>query len=194
MNGMEPSDQAMVEAIRGGDQTAAARLIHLHYQRIYAFLRRLCSHDDDAADLTQKTFARAWQAFGSFVGRSSLSTWIHGIAYHVYLDWRRSNKPAEPRSDEWWSCRPAPDDAPDEVAGRNDFASRLFQTVETLPPNLRETIHLHYYEGLSLQETADAMEVATSTVKYRQRQAISELQQKLGSERVGIHTSTLAKP
>ena len=56
---------------------------------------------------------------------------------------------------------------------------------------LRETIHLHYYQGLTLQETADAMGVATSTVKYRQRQALSELQQKLAAERVGSNLATM---
>ena len=55
--------------------------------------------------------------------------------------------------------------------------------MDTLPADLRETIHLHYYQGLSLHETAGAMGVTSSTVKYRQRQAISELQQKLGAER-----------
>lgn len=183
MNGMEPGDQAMVEAIRSGDQTAAARLVHLHYQRIYAFLRRLSGNDEDAADLTQRTFCRIWPALAGFAGRSSLSSWIHGIAYHLYLDWRRSQKPTEARPDEWWACRPAPEDAPDEIAVRNDFATRLYQLVDTLPADLRETIHLHYYQGLSLQETADAMEVATSTVKYRQRQAIAQLQQELAADR-----------
>ena len=55
----------------------------------------------------------------------------------------------------------------------------------------REAVHLHYYQGLSLQETADAMGVATSTVKYRQRQALSELQQKLAAERAGSNLATM---
>jgi RNA polymerase sigma-70 factor, ECF subfamily len=194
MNGMEPSDQAMVEAIRSGDETAAARLIHLYYQRVYAFLRRLSGNEEDAADLTQRTFSRVWQALESFAGRSSLSSWIHGIAYHIYVDWRRRYNPGEPRSDEWWATRPAPEDSPDEIAGRNDLASRLYQLVEHLSADLRETIHLHYYQGLSLQETADAMEVATSTVKYRQRLAISELQQKVAADGATVRSATLTKP
>lgn len=194
MNGMEPSDQGLVEAVRGGDQAAAARLIHLYYQRIYAFLRRLSGNDEDAEDLTQRTFGRLWQALDGFAGRSSLSSWMHGIAYHVYLDWRRSYRPTEARPDEWWACRKGPEEAPDEIVGRNDFAARLYRLVEMLPSQVRETIHLHYYQGLSLQETADAMGVATSTVKYRQRQAISELQCKLAGDGAVILSPTLTKP
>ncbi len=194
MNGMEPGDQAMVEAIRSGDEAAAARLIHLYYQRVYAFLRRLSGNEEDAADLTQRTFSRVWQALEGFAGRSSLSSWIHGIAYHIYVDWRRGQRPAEPRSDQWWATRPSPEDSPDEIAGRNDLASRLYHLVDLLAADLRETIHLHYYQGLSLQETADAMEVATSTVKYRQRVAISELQQKLATDGATVRSPTLTKP
>jgi len=184
-------DQRLVQAIRSGDEAAAARLVHLYYQRVYAFLRRLSEHDCDAADLTQRTFGRIWQALARFEGRSSLSSWIHGIAYHIYLDWRRAEKPCESRSDEWWAARPSGDGAPDEAVARTDFAARLYSLVDRLEPAFRETIHLHYYQGLSLQETADAMGVATSTIKYRQRQAVSELQQKLAAERSGSNLATM---
>lgn len=182
MNDMEMDDQKLVQGIRSGDETAAARLVHLYYQRVYAFVRRLSANEWDAADLTQRTFGRLWQALPRFAGRSSLSSWIHGIAYHVYIDWRRAEKPTEPRSEQWWAERPAAGSHPDETLARSDFAARLYALVDALHPELRETIHLHYYQGLSLQETADAMGVATSTVKYRQRQALSELQQKLAAE------------
>ena len=79
---MEPDSKRLMETIRRGDSRAAVDLIDLFYERIYAFLRRLSSHDSDAADLTQRTFGRVWQALPSFAGRSSVSSWIHGIAYH----------------------------------------------------------------------------------------------------------------
>jgi RNA polymerase sigma factor (sigma-70 family) len=55
--------------------------------------------------------------------------------------------------------------------------------VDELEPDLRHTVQLHYYQDLTLQETADAMGVATSTVKYRIRQALAELQRRLTSQR-----------
>jgi RNA polymerase sigma-70 factor (ECF subfamily) len=191
MERMEACDQELVRAIQRGNEDAAGRLIHLHYQRIYAFLRRLSTNDADAADLTQRTFGRLWQALPRFEGKSSLSSWIHGIAYHIYLDWRRAERPSEPRSEAWWAGRPSSETSPDEALARSDLSSKLYALVDTLDPDIRETIHLHYYQGLSLQETADAMGVATSTVKYRQRQAVSELQQRLASQQPATRNAIL---
>jgi RNA polymerase sigma factor (sigma-70 family) len=58
----------------------------------------------------------------------------------------------------------------------------VYANVDALDPELRETIHLHYYQELTLQETADALGIAASTVKYRLRQALEQLQKKLQSE------------
>src|SRR2546430_5112902 len=127
---MEWAGQRLVDAIRSGEETAAAQLIHLYYQRVYAFLRRLSGNESDAADLTQRTFGRLWQALPTFAGKSSLSSWIHGIAYHIYVDWRRAEKPSEPQSEEWWASRPATDSAPDEIVARTDFSARLYALVD----------------------------------------------------------------
>src|SRR5438552_15322184 len=164
---MERDVNEALEAARHGDEAAAIRLIELFYERIYAFLRRLAANDADAADLTQRTFARVWKALPTFAGRSSVSSWIHGIAHHVYVDWRRSNRRTELCTDEWWAARPAPGPPPDELVARSDLAVVVYTLVDKLDAELRETVHLHYYQGLTLQETADAMGTATSTVKYR---------------------------
>jgi RNA polymerase sigma factor (sigma-70 family) len=176
---MELQVNQLVEDARRGERTAATQLIELFYERIYAFLRRLAHNDADAADLTQRTFSRVWQSLPSFAGRSSFNSWIHGIARHVYLDWRRADRRTDARSQEWWETRAASGPAPDELAVNTDLCTTLFASVDGLDQDLRETIHLHYYQELTLQETADAMGVATSTVKYRLRRALAGLQRKL---------------
>src|SRR5436190_31623 len=163
-------------------QAAVIQLIELFYERIYAFARRLAGNDEDAADLTQRTFARVQQALPSFAGRSSVGSWIHAIAYHLYVDWRRAQR-TESRSDDWWETCRAPDAAPDEIVSQTDLAKALYASVDRLEPELRDCIHLHYYQGLTLQETAEAMEVATSTVKYRLRQALAQLQKSFATDR-----------
>ena len=172
----------LAEAARRGDKAAATRLIELFYERIYAFLRRLTGNDADAADLTQRTFSRVWQALPTFAARSSFSSWIHGIAHHVYVDWRRTNRRIEPRSEEWWNARVAGGPAPDETVAYNDLATALFASVDKLDADIRETVHLHYYQELTLQETAEALGVAASTVKYRLRQALAELQKRFDED------------
>ena len=181
---MESELDQLADGARRGDRAAAASLIGQSYERIYAFLRRLSGNDTDAADLTQLTFTRVWKSLPSFVGRSSFSSWAHGIAYHVYVDWRRSNHRTEHRSDEWWAACRASQAQPDEVATERDLASSLYASVDGLSNELRDTVHLHYYQELTLQETADAQNVATSTVKYRLRQALAQLNKKMAADQI----------
>jgi RNA polymerase sigma-70 factor (ECF subfamily) len=179
---MHSDDAQLVESVCHGETSAAVELVDKFYKRVYAFLRRLCGSDADASDLTQRTFGRVWQGLSGFEGRASLNSWIHSIAYRLFLDWRRSQGRIEARPDEWWNTHPALEPGPDELLCRRDMATVLFSRVEMLDPGLRETVHLHYYQHLTLQETADAMGIAASTVKYRLRQALDRLKKSLELE------------
>ncbi len=180
---MEADTNRLLERARAGESSAAGQLVELFYERIYAFLRRLSNNEADAADLTQKTFSRIWQALPGFAGRSTVRSWMHGIAYHVYVDWVRRECRSESRSDEWWLYQPDQQPLPDESLSRDDLGSAIYACVDGMEPDLRDTIHLHYYQGLTIEETAETMGVATSTVKYRQRQALDRLQKKFAAER-----------
>jgi RNA polymerase sigma-70 factor (ECF subfamily) len=153
----------------------------------------LTCNDTDASDLTQNTFTRVWQALPTFAAKSSLSSWMHGIAYHVYVDWRRRARFHESRSDEWWEACSSNQPGPDELTELADLAGTLYACVEQLEPDLKHTIHLHYYQGLTLDETAEAMNVASSTVKYRRRLALEQLQKKLAPERAALSGAPRAK-
>src|ERR1044071_203690 len=152
---MEPDANQLVENTCPGNQPKAVELIELFYERIYGFLRRLTANDADAADLTQLTFSRVWQKLPTFDGRSSPASWIHSIAYHLCVDWRRADRHTEVRPDVWWAARPAPESAPDEIIARRDLQAVVYTCVDALHPDLRDTIHLHYYQELTLQETAE---------------------------------------
>jgi RNA polymerase sigma factor (sigma-70 family) len=178
----ESNLNALVQAAQHGDRHAATQLIELSYARIYAFLRRYTGHDADAADLTQRTFSRAWQALPTFARKSSFHSWLHAIAHHIYVDWRRGQGRLESRPIEWWEDCVAPEPSSADVSQQNDLATAVFSRVDGLSPELRATVHLHYYQELTLQETADALGVATSTVKYRLRQALAELQKQLSAK------------
>jgi len=172
---MNENAETLCHRAKTGDIAAASELVGLFYERIFAYFRRLCGNDDDAADLTQRTFFKVWTSLASYQRRSSFSTWLHGIAHHVYVDWRRANPPVDPQSDEWWETRAAEGPSPFEDAAERDTAHRLFALVDRLEDRAKETVHLHYYQGLSLQETAAALGIATSTVKYRLREALDFL-------------------
>ncbi|MBK8000022.1 MAG: RNA polymerase sigma factor [Verrucomicrobia bacterium] len=175
----------LCEQARAGDREAASTLVSLYYERIFAWLRRLTGHEEDAADLTQKTFSKAWQALGSYQGRSSFPTWLHGIGHHVYVDWRRQRIPHEQPEEEWWlTCATDAPSPADAVADREQ-AHRLYLLVEQLGEDVRQTVHLHYYQGLTLAETSEALGIATSTVKYRLREAIEQLRSKAAEPKLG---------
>jgi RNA polymerase sigma-70 factor (ECF subfamily) len=172
---MSNTAEILCECARKGDPAAASELITLFYQQIYAYLRRLSGNDEDAADLTQKTFTRTWQSLGSYQRRSKFSTWLHGIAYHVYLDWRRKRNLGDPQTDEWWETQAASSPTPFESTVERESASQLYRWVDELDDEKKQTIHLHYYQNLPLSETAEVLGVAISTVKYRLREALAFL-------------------
>lgn len=168
---------------KAGDPTAASELIGLFYEKVFAYFRRLCGNDADAADLTQKSFLKVWSALNSYEGRSSFSTWLHGIAHHVYVDWMRKTNRLNARPIEWWNEQESGDLSPFDSVAEHDLACRLYEEVDALEEPNRETVHLHYYQGLSLNETGEALGVATSTVKYRLKQSLAILRRGLAERK-----------
>ncbi len=182
MKGQNVSDsvEQLCNQAKDGDLAAACELVTAFYARIFAYFRRLCGNEDDAADLTQKTFLKVWSALACFDGRSAFSTWLHAIAHHVYVDWRRRRDRLDARPDEWWEACLSDTASPFEDVAERDSACQLYRAVEQLEEATRETVHLHYYQGLSLSETAEALGVAVSTVKYRLRDALDLLRKRVG--------------
>ena len=171
---MDRTDQ-LRRAAQQGDLDAASELVKLFYEKVFAYFRRLCGHEEDAADLTQKTFSKVWASLPSYAERSSFSTWIHSIAHHVYVDWRRIKQPPVLNDEQWWHDRPDSAPGPFESAAARETAEQLYALVEKLDEDSREAVHLHYYQGLSLDETADVLSVSPGTVKYRLRRALDFL-------------------
>ncbi len=163
------------------DKSAASELLKMYYADVYSFLRRLCGSAADAEDLTQQTFLKVWSSLDGFKGRSKFSTWLYRIAHNTYIDFQRGNAGSNrDRSDQWWAeCIDKNPGPFANVAGRQ-LARRLYETVDQLDDDKRHVVHLHYYQGLSIRETAKVLNIATSTVKYRLREVFKILRIKLG--------------
>jgi len=185
MDAMTTDSRQLCALAKAGDVAAATELVTLHYQKVYAFLRRFCGSDDAAAELTQKTFMKVWSALGSYEGRASFSTWIHGVARHVYLDWRRRGDRLDSQSDAWWESCTIEGPNPFEDAAEREQAAQLHALLARLDDEKRDVVHLHYYQGLTLKETSAVLGVATSTVKYRLRAALDFLR----SQSIDGHTA-----
>jgi RNA polymerase sigma-70 factor, ECF subfamily len=139
----------------------------------------LCGNETDAADLTQRTFVKAWASLAQFRARSRFATWLHAIAHHVYVDWCRQPRRFESRTEDWWRSRIATDPDPAQATAAIDGAAVIYRVVDRLDPAQRETVHLQYYQGLSLNETAEALGIALSTVKHRLQEAIGQIKREL---------------
>jgi RNA polymerase sigma-70 factor, ECF subfamily len=172
---MSDTPERLCKAAKAGDMAAASELVTLFSSTIFAFFRRLSGNESDAEDLTQQAFVKVWSSLRSYEGRSSFSTWIHGIAHHVYVDWRRRRSVMDFRPDEWWEACVADGRSPFEEAAEREMGWQLYALVEQLDEEAKEAVHLHYYQGLSLKETAEVLNIATSTLKYRLREALNLL-------------------
>jgi RNA polymerase sigma-70 factor (ECF subfamily) len=165
------------------DKEAACELLSICYPEVFAYLRRLCGSRQDAEDLTQQTFLKVWLSLDGFASRSKFSTWLHKIAYNTYIDWRRADAGgARNRPDPWWEECMDTNPGPSANVADRQTAQRLYEAVDQLDEDRRQVVHLHYYQQLSIRQTAKVLDVATSTVKYRLREVLRILRTKVAVE------------
>jgi RNA polymerase sigma-70 factor (ECF subfamily) len=161
------------QALRARQPDACAELVRGNYQTVYRFLAHLTRNVHEAEDLTQETFAAAWQGIGSFEGRATPATWLHRIAYSKLIDARRTQRRAADVLDHSPSRNDSPD--PHDIASAGDEVRRLYDALSDLDPIDRAPIVLHYLQGLSYREMAVVLDEPVGTVKWRTSEALTRL-------------------
>ena len=180
---MDSRIKSLCKRARKADKDAACELLRIHYTDVYSYLRRLCGSTADAEDLTQQTFLKVWSSLDGFAGRSKFSTWLYRIAHNTYIDFQRGNAGSNrDRSDQWWAECIDKNPGPFANVAERQLAQRLYETVDRLDDDKKHLVHLHYYQGLSIRQTATVLGIATSTVKYRLREVLRILRVKVGVE------------
>jgi RNA polymerase sigma-70 factor (ECF subfamily) len=183
----EPDDERLVRELRAGRREACAELVRDHYQAVYRFLVHLTRHVHHAEDLTQETFAAAWEQIGTFQARASLTTWLHRIAYRKFIDARRRQRRAAEVLDRHASPRSAPAD-PLETATTDDESRQVYGALHRLSDSERTVLVLHYFQGLSYREMAGVLDEPSGTLKWRVSAALVRLRALLADE-VPFHAS-----
>jgi len=180
---MDSRVENLCKRAKSADKNAACELLEIYHSDIFAYLRRLCGNRQDAEDLTQQTFLKVWSSLDRFAGRSEFSTWLHTIAHNTYVDWRRRG-PGGVRNypDPWWGECIDTNPGPFADVADRQMAQRLYEAVDQLDDDMRHMVHLHYYQQLSIRQTAKVLNVATSTVKHRLREVLRILRIRLGVE------------
>src|SRR5712692_8399164 len=172
----------LLAAIRGGDRSAAEELVERTYSAVYASLYRLCGDGDLAADLTQETYRKAWEALAGFDGRSQFFTWLYRIAYTTFLNHIR--RPRRITSLEDAGAPEMRDESPgaDQVLSEREEGERLRAAVMALPDDLRFTVAAHFWGGLPVKEIARIENITGVAVRKRLRKAFSILESSLDEE------------
>jgi len=173
----EGADSApLLLALSRGERAAAERLIESSYRQIYAALFRMCGGDAElAADLTQETYRKAWEALPRFEGRAQLTTWLYRIAYNTFLHHVRRPRPLQELTDETAERLADPEpDAATTLAG-SDEAERLRRAVLKLPEDLRFTVSAHFWSELPVSEVARLENITPVAIRKRLKRAFAAL-------------------
>ena len=168
---MTADEAQLLARARDGDETAFAALVELHSDRVYRALRRFGLAPDEAGEVAQEVFLRAWRGLGRFEGRSQLSTWLYRIAFNEAqrrLGRRRTAAAIDPSGDDpLESIADDPDREPDARALHRELGEAVDVALAQLPPELRAAVILRDLEGLSTNEAAAAAGVRPAALKSR---------------------------
>jgi RNA polymerase sigma-70 factor (ECF subfamily) len=166
------SERELIRRARGGDQDAFAELVMMHAERVYGALRRFGLDADEADEVAQEVFVRAWRGLDRFEERARFSTWLYRIAFNE-AQRRLSRRPprradADPdRDDAVASLAESPELAPDAVTLGREFEQTLERALGRLPPEWRAAVVLRDVEGLSTEEAAEVAGVGQAAFKSR---------------------------
>lgn len=189
---LRPSSEAQfIERLKQGDAAAFNTLVAERSGEIYGLLFRLTENSEEARDLTQETFLRAFQSIGHFRGEADLRTWIYRIAINQARNrwrwWRRRRRDAtvsldstdgEHRQSLGENLREESDDPEQETLAR-ERQDALRTALRSLRGVYRETVILRDIEGFSYEEIAETLDISVGTVKSRLARGRQELRRRL---------------
>jgi RNA polymerase sigma-70 factor, ECF subfamily len=188
---MHFTDRQLVHRSLSGNKTAFVDLHRRHAPRVFHLLRRLTGSAEDAEDLTQETFLASHRSLADWRGEGAFGTWICGIAFRLYRNYRRrtGNVEYELLLEEV-EARPQDSD-PFVHCTQLDAQKQIDQAVCRLPAASREAFILVRIEGLSYREAADFLEVPLGTLQSRLSNATRMLRADLADMKAGTVGSDL---
>jgi RNA polymerase sigma-70 factor (ECF subfamily) len=164
----------------------------LRWERpIYALAYRTIGREEEARDIVQETFLRAFRALPGFKGQAKFSSWLYRIALNLCRDWirRQRRTPTVPMPEGVDLVELASEQGPvesiEELVARREISAVVAEAMQRLPEEQRTAIVLKEYHGLTFQEIADLQGCPLSTVKTRLYQGLSVLRRQLDREGVG---------
>jgi RNA polymerase sigma-70 factor (ECF subfamily) len=180
---VELSDWELVQKCQSGDMTAFEKLVSRYHQKVYVVVFGLLRNREDALEITQETFFRAYRKISGFQGGSSFYTWLYRIAVNMAIDSQRRQKrtPLDFRDSMDAVLEQQHEVAKDPFADVHDkeLRARLTAAINDLTPEHRTVIILRTLEGLSYKEIGEILGCSEGTVMSRLHYARKKLQDKL---------------
>ena len=184
---MEWSDAAAAEQARKGNQQAFRVLVERHSHAIFRLAYRMTGNEQDAEDLVQETFLRAYKKIRDFDGRAAFGTWLYRICVNCSLDLLRARKtraelqppedPDETRS--WLDTVAAPNPSPERLTHSTQIRRLLQPAMKRLSETERAAFILRHYEGCDIDEIAQALGVQANAAKHSVFRAVQKLRRAL---------------
>ena len=185
---MTSTDEELVARSIRGDPESFNELILRWERPIYALAYRTIGREEDARDVCQETFLRAFRALPGFRGQAKFSSWLYRIALNLCRDWirreRRTGFVQPPEDVDLMELVAAaePSESIEDLVARKDQMRAVERAMALLPEEQRTAIVLKEYHGLTFQEIADLVGCPLSTVKTRLYQGLTVLRRELAKD------------
>lgn len=179
------TDEDLVARSRGGDVESFNQLILRWERPIYALAYRVIGRDEDARDVCQETFLRAFRALPGFKGQAKFSSWLYRIALNLCRDWVRRQRRArlvqvpEGVDPAELAAERGPAESIEDLVSRQELSEAVAEAMALLSEEQRTAIILKEYHGMTFQEIAELQGCPLSTVKTRLYQGLSVLRRHL---------------
>jgi RNA polymerase sigma-70 factor (ECF subfamily) len=186
------TDEELVARARGGDLDSFNQLVLRWERPIYALAYRVIGREEDARDVAQETFLRAFRALGGFKGEAKFSSWLYRITLNLCRDWiRRERRTPVAQAPEGvdlieLASESTPAESIEDLISRKELGRAVAKAMSSLSDEQRTAIILKEYQGLTFQEIADLLNCPLSTVKTRLYQGLSVLRRQL--EEAGVES------
>jgi RNA polymerase sigma-70 factor (ECF subfamily) len=192
VNDEREADIELLTAVKAGDATAYRGIVEKYQGRVYSMVYGMVRNREDARDITQDAFVKAYNNLEGFRLESSFYTWLYRIAMNLAIDFiRKRTRQGTTSYDEAIATRDEDggiadlhhEDDPRRTLERKRLHKRIMDAVDELPADQKQAILLRELEGLSYKEISDVMEIPEGTVMSRLFYARKKLQKVLADER-----------
>lgn len=183
---MEQSDAEAIAQIRAGNADAFRVLVERHSRSVFRLAFRMTGNQQDAEDLVQETFLRAFRQIRRFDGRAGFGTWLYRIAANCSLDLIRARKrrqeqqtPVDEEGQEAAAAAVSELPTPDRLAFSGELQQLLRPALDRLSATERTAFVLRHYEGMCIEEISQALGVQPGAAKHSVFRAVQKLRQAL---------------